>query len=122
MKRVVHFEIATDNPERTEKFYTDIFGWKFTKWEGPGNYWMINTGPSNVPGIDGGMGLKSDNTNACNTIQVDDVDHYLMMIRESGGQALTEKMTIPEVGYLAYFKDPDGNVFGIMTDDPTAGK
>jgi len=35
MARVVHFDISAENVERVIQFYESIFGWKFTKWEGP---------------------------------------------------------------------------------------
>jgi predicted enzyme related to lactoylglutathione lyase len=34
MSRVIHFEIPTDNPKRTSKFYAGVFGWKFELWPG----------------------------------------------------------------------------------------
>ncbi|MCX6616302.1 MAG: VOC family protein, partial [Acidobacteria bacterium] len=45
MPRVVHFEIAADNMERAAEFYEQVFGWKFQKWSGPQEYWLITTGP-----------------------------------------------------------------------------
>lgn len=41
MPRPIHFEVYTDNPGRTSGFYSGLFGWKFTKWEGPMPYWLI---------------------------------------------------------------------------------
>jgi uncharacterized protein len=35
MPRVVHFNLGVDEPERAIKFYTDVFGWKIEKWNGP---------------------------------------------------------------------------------------
>jgi len=29
-------------------------------------------------------------------------------------------MAVPNVGYMAYCKDPEGNLFGIMQVDPNA--
>ena len=29
-------------------------------------------------------------------------------------------MAVPGIGWLAYFKDPEGNIFGAMQSDPTA--
>ena len=51
---------------------------------------------------------------------MDDVDEALKMVEENGGTIIRPKMALPGVGYLAYFKDPDGNVFGLMKDDPEA--
>lgn len=35
IKVILQFEIAADDPERTSKFYQDVFGWKNQKWAGP---------------------------------------------------------------------------------------
>ena len=38
----------------------------------------------------------------------------------SGGAVIADKAAIPGIGWFAQFKDPEGNVFGAMQDDPTA--
>jgi predicted enzyme related to lactoylglutathione lyase len=37
-----------------------------------------------------------------------------------GGSLALPKMPIPSVGWLAYIKDPDGNILGLMQTDPKA--
>jgi predicted enzyme related to lactoylglutathione lyase len=120
MPRVVHFEISSDEPEKAIEFYKKTFGWEFQKWEGPMEYWLIMTGDKNQPGIDGGLGRKSPENLDKNVIDVDDVDEALNKVEANGGTILRPKMAIPGVGYIAYFKDPDGNIFGLMKDDPEA--
>jgi predicted enzyme related to lactoylglutathione lyase len=115
MPRVVHFEIYGETPEKLITFYENVFDWKFEKW-GPVDYWIIKTGEG--PGIDGGLGKEK--SPSVNTIDVPDVDEFLTKIENAGGTVVTPKMTIPGIGYLAYFKDPQGNVFGIMKNDPSA--
>jgi catechol 2,3-dioxygenase-like lactoylglutathione lyase family enzyme len=44
MARVVHFELAADDPERAVKFYQQVFGWQIHKWDGPQDYWLATTG------------------------------------------------------------------------------
>ncbi len=58
MKRIVHFDISADDPERAVKFYTDVFGWSVQKWDGPMDYWLVTTGPKDEPGIDGGIAKR----------------------------------------------------------------
>src|SRR5579871_2352823 len=55
MPRVVHFEIHATDPDRLLAFYAGLFGWEFQKWDGPMDYWLINTGPADEPGINGGL-------------------------------------------------------------------
>ena len=40
MPRISHFDIPVDDPERAQKFYNEVFDWKFEKWNGllDGNY------------------------------------------------------------------------------------
>jgi len=53
--RVVHFELAADDPDRCAQFYAAAFGWKIEKWGGPTDYWLVTTGEPGEPGIDGGI-------------------------------------------------------------------
>ncbi len=117
--RPVHFEIPAASPERAIAFYEKVFGWKFQKWEGPMEYWLISTGDG--PGIDGGLMPRRDPAQPCvNTINVANVDESLAAIESSGGICVVPKMPVPGVGWLAYCKDLDGHIFGIMQNDPQA--
>lgn len=123
MPRVVHFEIAANDPESTAEFYSKVFGWTIQKWDRPQEYWLISTGSHDRPGIDGGIFAPNGLFTGCaNTIEVPAIDDYLILVKKSGGKVLTDKMTIPEVGYLAYCKDPDGNIFGLLQPDKSAGQ
>lgn len=121
MPRVVHFEIPADDPEKASKFYKNVFGWKFNKWDGPQDYWLIETGDKKQPGIDGGM-MRKQNPQAgvVNTVDVPSVDEAVKKIQENGGEIVLPKMAIPGIGWLAYCKDTEGNVFGIMQSDTEA--
>jgi predicted enzyme related to lactoylglutathione lyase len=128
MSRVIHFEIHADNPERAIKFYSTLFGWEITKWGGPVDYWVIKTGPDGQPGINGGMVKRQGpapvenqpvNAYPC-TIAVTALDATLQAITKNGGTIALPKMPIPGIGWLAYGKDTEGNIFGVMQADPTA--
>lgn len=118
--RVVHFEIHCPDTGAAVKFYETVFGWKINKWDGPEEYWLAGTG-SGERGIDGGL-LKSRDgqPRTVNTIQVESVDAMVKKIESSGGKNVVPKMPIPGVGWLAYCTDPGGNLFGVMTPDPSA--
>jgi predicted enzyme related to lactoylglutathione lyase len=120
MPRVIHFEIPADDPDRAAKFYSNVFGWKLDKWDGPMEYWMITTGDGQ-PGINGGMMRRSHpGAGTVNTVDVASVDEAVKQIEGHGGKVVAPKMPIPGVGYLAYCQDPEGNTFGIMQADPAA--
>jgi predicted enzyme related to lactoylglutathione lyase len=121
MSRIVHFEIPAVDPERAAAFYKKVFGWKFDKWAGPMDYWLVTTGPDGTPGINGGMLRKAAPVSVTtNTVEVDSVDGAAAAAVKAGGKQVTPKSPIPGVGYFAYFEDTEGNLFGVMQRDPKA--
>ncbi len=122
MPRVVHFEFHSTQPESTTAFFEKVFDWKIDKWDNPGaEYWLLNTGPADQPGIGGGLMRSRDGQprTVC-TIDVPDVDEYARKVTEAGGQIVVPKMAIPTVGWVAYGIDPNGVLFGIYKHDPDA--
>jgi predicted enzyme related to lactoylglutathione lyase len=90
MSRVIHFEIHASKPQALIAFYASLFGWKFQQW-GEIEYWQVETGPSDQAGINGGLVLRR-----------------------------TASPLDGQVGWLAYVKDPDANILGLMQPDPSA--
>ena len=127
MPRVIHFEIHAADPERAVNFYQTLFGWTFQKWEGPMDYWLITTGPNEQPGINGGLVRRQGEIDGqaviayvC-TVDVENLDASVQTAVDNGGQIALPKMPIPGMGWLAYCKDTEGNIFGMMQGDPNAG-
>ncbi|MGC4054494.1 MAG: VOC family protein [Paludibaculum sp.] len=121
MARPVHFEIPADNTERAIAFYEKLFGWKFSLWPGPMQYWLITTGPAEERGIDGGMMQRMHpGQGVVNTVDVKDLDASIATAVAGGGELTVPRMAIPGVGWLAYCKDPEGNLFGMMQADEKA--
>src|SRR5882724_11187745 len=126
MPRVVHFEIHADNPERAVKFYREVFGWEFTQWPGPMPYWLIKTGPDSQPGINGGLVPRRGVIDGqsviayVSTLDTPALDEAVVKAQAKGGTVALAKMPIPGMGWLAYCKDTEGNIFGLMQADPNA--
>ena len=125
MPRPIHFEIHADDPDRAQRFYEVMFGWRFAGVEGS-DFRLIRTGEG--PGIDGGLmhrrgpppqGGEPLSSWVC-TLDVDDVDAYVVKAEATGGSLALPKMAIPGVGWLAYIKDTEGNILGMMQNDPSA--
>jgi len=121
MARVIHFELAADDPERAVQFYEKVFGWKIQKWDGPQDYWLAITGEQGTPGIDGAIMRRDPNMHATiNTIDVELLDEAIAKVTSNGGTVVAPRMTIPGIGYFAYCQDTEGNTFGMMQSDPSA--
>jgi uncharacterized protein len=123
MRRPVHFEIHAEDPERAAKFYSQLFGWEITKWDGPADYWLVSTG-TEPPGIEGAilrrMGENPDPQEptpviayVC-TVDVEDVDEMIDNAKKLGGVEALGKIEVPGVGWQVYYKDTESNIFGMM--------
>jgi hypothetical protein len=124
--RPIHFEIHADEPERGIRFYEQAFGWTFQKFEGAMPYWLITTGPDGTPGINGGLMQRMGKVDGqaviayvC-TMPVEDLDAHVQKVLSLGGTMALPKMPITGMGWLAYCKDTEGNIFGMMQMDPNA--
>jgi predicted enzyme related to lactoylglutathione lyase len=51
---------------------------------------------------------------------VPNVDEYVAKATANGGTIALPKMPVQGVGWLAYCKDTEGNIFGLMQMDPSA--
>lgn len=125
MPRVIHFEIHAEDPERAIRFYEAVFGWGFARWTEM-EYWLVKTGPAEQPGIDGGLMRRHGTVDGtaviayvC-TVDVPDLPATTSAVEGAGGTIALPRMPVPGVGWLAYFKDTEGNVFGAMQADPAA--
>jgi predicted enzyme related to lactoylglutathione lyase len=126
MPRVIHFEIHAEDPERAIAFYRGLFAWEFTKWDGPHEYWLIKTGLDAQPGINGGLVRRPEKVDGqaviayvC-TLDVPAIDEAVRAIPAAGGTIVLPKRPVPGVGWLAYAKDTEGNVFGVLQADAAA--
>jgi len=124
MDKVVHFELPIDNLDRAKKFYKETFGWD-TKDYPELHYTTIKTVetddkmmPKESGAINGGMFKRGDGANAVMNpslvIAVQDIDEAIKKIKNAGGLIIQDKMEIPDVGMIAYFKDTEGNILSAM--------
>lgn len=118
--RIVHFEVPYDDGERARAFYREAFGWNLMEMPEL-SYTMASTGPVDEQGmptepgfINGGMFQRTEDLNRpMLTIDVPDIDAAWKTIESLGGERVGEKLEVGQMGYAAYFKDPEGNILGL---------
>jgi len=135
MSRVMHFEIQASDVEKISKFYSEVFGWEIHEWIFPNvemvdenRYWLVGTGSEEEAGINGGMLIRQGekpkdgqpvNAYVC-IIDTASIDTTLEKVKQYGGEVTVDKIPIIGMGWSAYCKDPDGNIFGLMEEDENA--
>ncbi len=127
MPTIVHFEIPSDDIERSKVFYKELFGWNTEKFPGSEHvddgYLLITTTDQNGNKSLGGGMMKRQNPQQqgiTNYIDVSSVDEYSNKIEKLGGKVVVSKMAVVGMGYFAVCLDTENNTFGIWETDSTA--
>jgi predicted enzyme related to lactoylglutathione lyase len=107
---VVHFEIHGKDGKRLQDFYGKAFGWQIDA-NNPMQYGMVAAADG---GIAGGV-TASDMAPAITIyIQVADPAAALKKVAEMGGSTVMEPMDVPGGPTIAQFRDPEGNLVGLV--------
>jgi predicted enzyme related to lactoylglutathione lyase len=132
MPTIVHFEIPSDNLERTRKFYTELFGWKMEKMPGTSQreYWTFSTTSkgegSSSNNNSGSGGEQQQRTVSGGMMQrqmlqepimiyigVDSVTEYSDKVERLGGKVIKQKTEVPNYGWFAICTDTENNGFAL---------
>lgn len=106
---VVHFEILGTDGKQLQRFYGEMFGWTINA-DNPMSYGLADTGGA---GINGGIG-QAEKPLATIYIEVDDPGDYLKRVIAAGAEVVQEVTVVPGMVTFAQFRDPAGNVIGLV--------
>jgi predicted enzyme related to lactoylglutathione lyase len=121
MPAIVHFDVPTEDVERAKFFYSALFGWKFESFPEMQYNLFTTTNLDGSPGVGGGMGKRMDaSQRIMNYFGVPSIDAAMKQVISLGGKVLSEKMTVPGMGFLATCMDTEGNLFGLWEETTQA--
>ena len=111
---VVHWELMSKDPAKAAAFYEKVFDWKVEN-RPEINYRIVETGAK--AGINGGI-VKPPHPepwpgNMTMYVDVDDLAAYRKRVVEAGGKVVIEEQTVPGMGKLSLFLDPEGRMMGL---------
>jgi hypothetical protein len=118
---VVHFEVVGKDGEKLQRYYGELFGWNVNA-DNPMQYGMVdakdNTSLTGDNGIGGGIGQGPDGYEGHVTfyVAVPDVEEALQKAESLGGTRVMGPEKIMDMVELGQFKDPEGNVIGLVKD------
>lgn len=111
-------ELLTTDVESAKKFYTGLFGWSTSAFEGNMDYTLFKkTGVER--GIGGMMKVPQPGMPAqwLPYVLVEDVDASAKKVTELGGQVMAPPFDIPTIGRIAVVLDPQGACLGLITPE-----
>lgn len=116
---IVHFEILGGDGPSLVAFYQGLFGWNMrdVAMDGYRSYAYL---PPPDRGIGGGVGQLESGHQGFVTIYVEvgDPQSLLDQAVQSGAQVELPVTELPGVGAIARFRDPEGNVVGLVRSAP----
>jgi hypothetical protein len=110
---ICHVEIPADDVSSSKEFYNEVFGWSFQDFPmEQGTYAMYQTRQG---GIGGGIMTPPQGApkSIVNYILVDEIEPILEQIQGQGGAVMLPKTQVGDMGWMALFTDPSGNVLGL---------
>lgn len=120
---VVWFEIPVKDLKRAMKFYSEVLGTELKEWD---------QGPKKMAFFSSSAGCSSEKSDECSKSEGcccgalvegepsehgtliyfnggDDLSVPLQRVEKAGGIVLMDKMSIGEHGFIAFFRDTEGN-------------
>ncbi len=113
MNPVGYFEIPVVDLERAISFYTNVFGYEFFKETLDNLEMAFFPFDSNKEGITGalvqGQVYKPSLSGIFIYFNTDDIDSIMKKVICQGGEELYPKTSVGQYGFVAEFKDSEGN-------------
>ena len=121
---VVHFEVIGKDADRTQSYYSELFGWEIQSlgFENPTQYGLVDREANSTPGgigIGGGVGGAPEGYDGHLTwyVGVPDVEAALAKAESLGGKRTMGPDQVPGGPVIGLFTDPDGNTVGVVDMD-----
>lgn len=112
----VWFDIPVANLDRAKKFYTEVFGMAFLDMDH--QHAKVAMFPYER-GVVSGLLIEYPDYTPSEISPViylnggKDLSIILSKVKKAGGEILSDKTSIKEYGFTAYFKDTEGNKIGL---------
>jgi hypothetical protein len=116
---VVHFEIVGKDAKKLHNFYSKLFDWQINA-DNPMNYGLVNAAGNGTEvgkgSIGGGVAAAEQGMPGYVTFyaQVPDLAATLKTAESMGGKTVVPPTEIPNMVTFALFKDPEGNMIGLV--------
>jgi predicted enzyme related to lactoylglutathione lyase len=108
-----YFEIPVKDMSRAIAFYSRLFACEFVKTEIHGNEMAFFPSLNGAPGITGALArgeiYQPSESGTLIYLSTEDIDKSLSLVQEMSGAILFEKTEVADYGYVAEFRDCEGN-------------
>lgn len=114
---IVHWELMGSDAHALRDFYSGLFDWEFETPEGFSDYYTTSQEGMGVGGAVG-QGMEEMPSYSAIYVQVEDIGNTLASVAQAGGETVVPRTEIPSVVTFALFRDPAGNLVGLVEPGP----
>lgn len=117
--QIVHFEVNAPmgGKQALQEFYRTIFGWQVIP-SGPMEYGLLPAPEDGDSGIGGAVDESERGPEVLVYIGVNGIADYLAKAEANGATVVQPVVVIPGMVTMALFRDPAGNLMGIVENEP----
>jgi predicted enzyme related to lactoylglutathione lyase len=118
--KVIWHDLLTDTPEKTRRFYSDLFGWTFEALDGEGGeYTLIRSNDELIGGMVNQLDLPTtaDISQWVTVLAVRDAETAADALLAAGGTVFTPPTSLGARGTIAVVADPQGAVLALLQTD-----
>ncbi|MEP1594837.1 MAG: VOC family protein, partial [Halieaceae bacterium] len=114
--KLIWQDLLTDTPDRTENFYSQLFGWEFEPLASGINYTLIRHNGQLI----GGMVDQNQLPNTADISQwvvamsVTNVEKAVGVVASAGGTVFTPATSLGDRGDIAVVADPEGALLALL--------
>ena len=109
---ITHIELPSNDTERAQSFYSELFGWPMQQVEGMQDYTMFQSGPGEFGGALGKRGVSAPDRMRI-YVEVESLEAAVAKTVELGGTVAVEITDVPGQGRYAAVVDTEGNEIGL---------
>ena len=108
--KFVWFDLLTEDVQAAQKFYKELFGWRFEASTGSSDYSVIYSGDKPIGGIVGqeNKDPKVQESIWLASLSVEDVDRAVSTVKARYGKVLDDPIDVKGRGRMAVIQDPEG--------------
>lgn len=112
---IVHIEIVSKDPAKSNAFAGKLFGWETSHMA---EYDYHGWKSENVAGAFPGINEMMKEGSVILYVNSENIEADLEAIKAEGGSPLGEIVPIPGMGRFAHFADPTGAIMALWQSDP----
>jgi uncharacterized protein len=117
---ITWFELDVPDPASAKTFYSAVLGWSIDPYPEMPTYQFVNVGEKMIGALQQSDKAAPSGRGVTLYFQVADLEGTLARAKSAGGTVEAERHEVPGGQWFGQFRDPFGQLVGLLTSNPAA--